>query len=144
MDSYGDGMTYGGVTGNYELVDESGTVLAQIVEGGDFGSQADHEFCLELAVIYGCMELDACNYDPNATDPATCIYPSEGFDCDGVSLCPLDLNSNGYVEVSDLLMILSDFGCAVDCVSDVNGDDAVTVADVLLILSSFGNPCPVL
>jgi hypothetical protein len=144
MDSYGDGMTYGGVTGNYELVDESGTVLAQIVAGGDFGSQADHLFCLELVGIPGCMELDACNYDPNATEPADCIYPSEGFDCDGVSLCPLDLNSNGYVEVSDLLMILSDFGCAVDCVSDVNGDGAVTVADVLLILSSFGDPCPVL
>ena len=93
---------------------------------------------------FGCMDMSACNYDPTATDPADCIYPSEGFDCDGVSLCPLDLNSNGYVEVSDLLMILSDFGCAVDCVSDVNGDGAVTVSDVLLILSSFGDPCPVL
>ena len=151
MDSYGDGMTYSGVTGNYELVDESGTVLVdifgvpvQIVAGGDFGSQADHSFCLELVGIPGCMELDACNYDPNATDPAACIYPVEGFDCDGVSLCPLDLNSNGYVEVSDLLMILSDFGCTVDCVSDVDGDGAVTVSDVLIILSSFGDPCPVL
>jgi hypothetical protein len=90
------------------------------------------------------MELDACNYDPNATDPAACIYPVEGFDCDGVSLCPLDLNSNGTIEVSDLLMILSDFGCTVDCVSDVDGDGAVTVSDVLIILSSFGDPCPVL
>jgi hypothetical protein len=144
MDSYGDGMTYGGVTGHYELVDDVGTVLAQIVEGGDFGSQADHSFCLELVGIPGCMELDACNYDPNATDPAACIYPVEGFDCDGVSLCPLDLNSNGTIEVSDLLMILSDFGCTVDCVSDVDGDGAVTVSDVLIILSSFGDPCPVL
>ena len=41
-------------------------------------------------------------------------------------------------------MILSDFGCTVDCLSDVDGDGAVTVADVLLILSSFGDPCPVL
>ena len=144
MDSYGDGMTYGGVTGHYELVDHVGTVLAQIVTGGDFGSQADHSFCLELVGIPGCLELDACNYNPNATVPSACIYPLEGFDCDGVSLCPLDLNSNGTVEVSDLLMILSDFGCTVDCVSDVDGDGAVTVADVLFILSSFGDPCPVL
>ena len=144
MDSYGDGMTYGGVTGHYELVDDVGTVLAQIVTGGDFGSQADHSFCLELVGIPGCLELDACNYNPNATVPSSCIYPLEGFDCDGVSLCPLDLNSNGTVEVSDLLMILSDFGCTVDCVSDVDGDGAVTVADVLFILSSFGDPCPVL
>ena len=194
MDSYGDGMTYGGVTGNYELVDASGTVLAQIVEGADFGAQADHEFCLELQGISGCTdpvacnyeplanvddgsctfpqagydcagdclfdvdgdeicdadeipgcsELDACNYNSLATDPADCIYPNEGYDCQGIPLCPLDLNNNGAIEVSDLLIILSDFGCSSGCIGDVNGDGVVTVSDILDILSSFGEPCPLL
>ena len=220
LDSYGDGMTYGGVTGNYELVDASGEILAQIVEGAGFGAQADHLFCLELAgvsgctdplspnynpdatiddgscliaidgcinslacnynplanvddgtcvfaqagydcagdclfdvdgdgicdadEIPGCLELDACNYNSLATDPGECIYPLEGFDCQGVSLCPLDLNNNGSIEVSDLLIILSDFGCTSGCIGDVNGDGVVTVSDILNILSSFGEPCPVL
>jgi hypothetical protein len=218
MDSYGDGMTYGGVTGNYELVDASGAVLAQIVEGADFGTQADHEFCLELQgisgctdpespnynpeatiddgscftpmpgcddpeacnydqlanvddgsctypqagydcigdcffdvdndgicdenEILGCLDVDACNYNSLATDPDDCIYPNEGYDCQGIPLCPLDLNNNGAIEVSDLLIILSDFGCASDCIGDVNGDGVVTVSDILDILSSFGEPCP--
>jgi hypothetical protein len=218
MDSYGDGMTYGGVTGNYELVDASGAVLAQIVEGANFGAQADHSFCLELAGISGCtdplspnynpdatiddgscfitgctdasacnydqlanvddesctypqagydcigncffdadndgicdeneipgcLDPDACNYNSLATDLDDCIYPFEGYDCQGVSLCPLDLNNNGAIEVSDLLIILSDFGCASGCIGDVNGDGDVTVSDILNILSSFGEPCPVL
>ena len=220
FDSFGDGMTYSGVVGNYELVDASGTVLAQIVEGGNFGAQADHSFCLELAGISGCtdplasnynpdatiddgscfisiagcanplacnynslanvddgtcvfpqagydcvgdclfdadgdgicdadevpgcLDLDACNYNSLATDLDDCIYPFEGYDCLGVSLCPLDLNNNGVIEVSDLLIILSDFGCTSGCIGDVNGDDVVTVSDILNILSSFGEPCPVL
>ena len=48
LDSYGDGMTYGGVTGYYELVDASGAVLAQIVAGGNFGTQDDHSACFKL------------------------------------------------------------------------------------------------
>jgi len=143
-DSYGDGLSYNGVVGDYVLTNSNGDVLAVMVAGGDFGSSAVHQFCIDFVGVFGCMELDACNYDSNATDPLACIYPLEGFDCDGVSLCPLDLNSNGTVEVSDLLLILSDFGCTVGCLSDVDGDDVVTVADVLFILSSFGDPCPVL
>ena len=143
-DSWGDGLSYAGVTGDYVLTNSNGEVLAQMVAGGDFGSEAIHQFCIEFEGIYGCMEIDACNYNPNATDPSACVYPLEGFDCDGVSLCPLDLNLNGYIEVNDLLIILSDFSCTSDCIADVNGDGNVTVADVLFILSSFGDPCPVL
>ncbi len=143
-DSFGDGMSYNNVVGDYVLTNSYGDVLAMIVEGGDFGSEAIHQFCIEFDGVSGCIEMDACNYDSNATEPAACIYPVEGFDCDGISLCPLDLNSNGTVEVSDLLIILADFGCTSDCVGDVNGDGFVTVADVLSILSSFGDPCPVL
>ena len=39
-DSYGDGLQYGGVVGNYTMVDGDGNVLAQMVAGGNFGSQA--------------------------------------------------------------------------------------------------------
>ena len=35
--------------------------------------------------ITGCMQTDACNYDPNAniSDYASCVFQQNGFDCDG-------------------------------------------------------------
>ncbi|MDA0946015.1 MAG: vanadium-dependent haloperoxidase [Bacteroidetes bacterium] len=45
-DEYGNGLQYVGVVGNYTLTDGSGNVLAQMVDGGDFGYQAVHEFCV--------------------------------------------------------------------------------------------------
>ncbi|HIO15956.1 MAG TPA: hypothetical protein EYN19_03820 [Flavobacteriales bacterium] len=218
FDSYGDGMSYGGVTGDYQLVDAEGNVLAQIVDGGAFGTQADHPFCIESPVIEGCTDPNATNYDPNATvddgtcynatpgctdsnacnydvlantddgsctyppgpfldcagmclfdadgdgvcdeneipgcqdptacnydalatDPGICVFTLPGYNCEGVALCPLDLNNNGAIEVGDLLIILADFGCTNACNGDVNGDGVVTVSDILNILSSFGEFC---
>ena len=62
---------------------------------------------------------------------------------DGVcdTLCSEDLNSDGAVSVQDLLLVLSEFGCASSCLHDINQDGYVTVADILLILSVFGNIC---
>ena len=46
------------------------------------------------------------------------------------------------VEVSDVLLLLSDFGCNTECsVADINGDGNVSVADVLLLLAAFGEAC---
>ena len=82
------------------------------------------------------MDQSACNYNPNAVCPNdSCIYPLIGNDCEigavacdetttwnvqlqrcecsagpGLNDCPSDLNSNGLVEVTDLLMLLGDFG----------------------------------
>ena len=55
--------------------------------------------------------------------------------------CPADVNGDGQITVADLLLLLSDFGCAMDCDGDVDGDGAVTVADILLVLAAFGQPC---
>jgi hypothetical protein len=52
-----------------------------------------------------------------------------------------DLNGNGSIDVGDVLLILSEFGCDVDCTVDVTGDGFVTVDDVLLVLSLFGEDC---
>jgi len=80
--------------------------------------------------------LDACNYDPSATiDDDSC-----DFDC---STCPADLDNDGAIAVSDILLLLSDFGCDTPpCVGDVDGDDATNVSDLLILLSSFGESCP--
>jgi hypothetical protein len=52
-----------------------------------------------------------------------------------------DLNGDQLVAVSDVLLILGDFGCAASCAYDIDGDGAVTVSDVLVLLGSFGTAC---
>jgi lysyl endopeptidase len=76
-DSYGDGIQYGGVVGNYQLVDGDGNVLAQVVAGGNFGAQATHNFCVSSGSTDtpGCTDGGACNYNPSATsDDGSCVY----------------------------------------------------------------------
>ena len=41
--------------------------------------------------IPGCMDMDACNYNPDATeDDGSCIQPEENYDCDGNCTAELD------------------------------------------------------
>ncbi len=49
--------------------------------------------------------------------------------------------STGVIEVSDVLVALSDFGCTTACVADVDGDGMVGVNDILDVLAQFGVPC---
>jgi hypothetical protein len=55
--------------------------------------------------------------------------------------CPSDFNSSGNVDISDLLIFLSNFGCSGDCIADLTGDNATTVADMLQFLSEIGQSC---
>lgn len=44
---------------------------------------ADNSLC-QNSTVPGCIDPLACNYNENAdTDDGSCIYPQEGFDCDG-------------------------------------------------------------
>ena len=57
--------------------------------------------------------------------------------------CPEDVDEDGLVTVSDLLLVLGEFGCTADCGrEDISGDGMVTVNDLLDLLGSFGDPCP--
>jgi hypothetical protein len=110
---------------------------------GGPGTDSDGDGIADCNEIAGCSDDTACNYNPEATDEAACDYPSEGLDCAGNPIsCTEDLNNNGMVEVSDVLLLLSDFGCNTECsVADINGDGSVSVADVLLLLAAFGEAC---
>ena len=55
--------------------------------------------------------------------------------------CPGDLSGDLVVGVSDVLMLLSEFGCLTDCATDLDGNDGVTVSDVLFLLGLYGTPC---
>ena len=45
------------------------------------------------------------------------------------------------VAVSDVLDVLSEFGCITNCTMDINGDGVTNVTDVLAVLSAFGTDC---
>ena len=85
------------------------------------------------------------------------VYPGapgteEGIDnnCNGLvegpeltpEPCFGDLDGNGIISSADLLIILSDYGCASGCNADLTGDDLVNASDVLSFLSVFGEECP--
>lgn len=59
----------------------------------------------------------------------------------GVQVCEGDLNGDGLVNSSDLLLFLGNFGCSGTCAGDFNNDNLVNASDVLIILGVFGTVC---
>ncbi len=52
--------------------------------------------------------------------------------------CSGDVTGNGEVDINDVLLVLSDFGCTSNCEADVTEDGVVNIDDVLVVLSDFG------
>ena len=53
-------------------------------------------------------------------------------------LSPCDFNSDGFVNVTDLLQLLASWGDCAGCPTDVNSDGFVNVTDLLTLLSNWG------
>jgi hypothetical protein len=73
--------------------------------------------------------------------PQAALRPALTLEFDA---CPWDLDGDGTVDVSDLLMLLAAFGPCADggaCPGDVDGDGTVGVTDLLALIQRFG-PCP--
>jgi len=58
--------------------------------------------------------------------------------CTPLESCLGDVNNDGVVNVSDLLILLSEWGTCDDCISDLNEDGQVNVSDLLLLLGQWG------
>jgi subtilisin-like proprotein convertase family protein len=102
----------------------------------DPNAGCDDQSCLPYDTEAGCMDQSACNFNPDALcSDESCVYPLIGNDCNGGAIacggftvwdapnqicvceggivddnCPSDLNGNGFIEVTDLMLLLSDFG----------------------------------
>nr|MBC8256240.1 T9SS type A sorting domain-containing protein [Candidatus Neomarinimicrobiota bacterium] len=46
--------------------------------------------CYDGEIVYGCMDMDACNYNPDANTPDDCTYAEENYDCDGNCIVEID------------------------------------------------------
>lgn len=103
----------------------------------DPGATIDDGSC-ESESCVGCMDVNACNYNPEATvDDGSCEEPP-CIDCPG------DLDGDGLIATTDILLFLSDFGCVPPpspCPGDVDGDGATSISDLLLLLGTFGDNC---
>jgi hypothetical protein len=66
--------------------------------------------------------------------PACTLFPEPS--------CPGDLNDNYLIDVSDLLGMLSEFGCSSNCNDDLDGDGTIGISDLLILLGGLGLPCP--
>ncbi len=76
-DSYGDGITYGGVEGYYEITDASGNVLASLINPA-FGSQEQNQFCTDFSCFID-VDITLTNESaPGAQDGAILLEPSSG------------------------------------------------------------------
>ena len=63
------------------------------------------------------------------------------FEAGGVETCFGDIDDDGDVGISDLLLILAQWGkCPPKCLGDANRDGFVDIADLLIVLSLWG-PC---
>ena len=125
-----DGLVF---LGQFTIVDGStleGTVnlLAKTVmdEGEGIETSEGMTFSNENLDVLGCTDADATNFDPSATYMyGMCLYPG-------------DYDEDGMITVSDLLALLSFFGCESCPEQDLTGDDLVTVQDILVWLGLFG------
>lgn len=125
--------------------------IVYVDEDGDGygGEEAVADWCPPLESWLSLATGD-CDDTNNAVHPGA-LGTGEGIDnnCDGIlstdeagpSTCPEDVNVDGFISVADVLMLLGEFGCTVECQVDVDGDEVVTVADILQILSAFGSEC---
>lgn len=125
-----DGLVF---LGQFTIVDGStleGTVnlLAKTVmdEGEGIETSEGMTFSNENLDVLGCTDADATNFDPSATYMyGMCLYPG-------------DYDEDGMITVSDLLALLSFFGCESCPEQDLTGDALVTVQDILVWLGLFG------
>ena len=102
----------------------------------DFGEVATLEFHLPKPSLAGCTDPEACNFNPAAAEEdGSCDYACPD------PTCPGDQDGDGIHGATDILAILSEFGCTGGCLRDITGDGAVTANDILALLALYGALC---
>ena len=111
-------------------------VTDTLAVGIGFSTGVGGTLCLPIPNTWGCTEVNACNFDPAASiSDGTC-----DFSC-GEGSCPEDLDGDGFFGATDILAVLTEFGCFSGCTVDITGDDTVSANDILALLALYGQSC---
>jgi hypothetical protein len=70
------------------------------------------------------------NYDDTNDLPCVIVAPT---------MCEEDVDNDGTVGVTDLLLLIDAWGSLLDSPSDINSDGMVNVADLLLVVDAWGS-----
>jgi len=112
-----DGNVWGKINFDYYLGFGDAPFYEEIasVYGLEFGSSTE--------MIFGCVNPDAMNYNPAANVIVPCDYLG-------------DLDGDGIIDMDDLLDLLAEFGCLIDCgEGDLNGNGVINANDILIFLT---------
>ena len=100
----------------------------------------DDQSCLPYDALAGCMDQNACNFNGQALcADDSCVYPLIGNDCNGGAIA---CGGSTVWDASNQICVCSDGSGNDDCPSDLNGNGFVEVTDLLLVLGDFGMECP--
>ena len=82
--------------------------------------------------IVGCMDVNACNFDAEATEPGDCTYPESGFDCDGNCVIGEDCEGvcGGSAEFDECSVCSGDNSSCADCSGIPNGNAEIDMCGV--------------
>lgn len=137
--SYSDDLVLD-VSGDYNWIVQS-DALGLCGEIGPYGC-ADPTACNyctdclpsnNCCIAGGCTDTGALNYDAGAMcDTGGCLY---------ACTLPGDFDLNGIIGASDVLFLLGEFGCTVDCLADLSGDGITLTSDLLILLGNLGDTC---
>ncbi|MDA0732020.1 MAG: hypothetical protein O2837_04040 [Bacteroidetes bacterium] len=67
-------------------------------------------------------------------------YPSDCIIYSGEP-CLGDFDSNGIITIADVLNVLGEFGCLLDCEYDLDSDGFISINDFLILLQLLGSTC---
>ena len=117
-----------------DVTGDGDACLEDLIVSDSSGNALDAtvEDCTTIAIgggdVYGCMDMDACNYNADATaDDDSCTYAEENYDCDGNCIAGEDCagECGGSAEVDECGVCDGDNSSCADCAGVPNGDSVI-------------------
>lgn len=125
------------------------SLLGQLKTGiGLNGGNQTNSAWISATLRFGELQPDGSigpvfNLPPGITVNAPSVGLIDNYFQPGFVPCPGDLDADGTVGLTDLALLLGDFGCVSGgCGADVDFDGDTDLGDLATLLSAFGQVCP--